>query len=229
MHPVIRVLCFLCLIASLARADFPFILLADGIFLLFAFLSPGDIFAFSWRLIRRMRWFWLSIILLYSLMTPGGGQSLFVGHIELSLGGFWLGFERCMALLTVLLYFALLIHTTSTQQLQGAIYSLLSPLRRLGFAADRLSIRIALTMQMIHTLQLQWSAGTIAQTAMHSWRDIPVRFENLMHEVFKNAESELIETELSLDASMPGFKQWLLLLGLVLLIVTTRILSMHLL
>ena len=212
---------------ALARANFPFILSTDCLFLAFAFMSPGDIFAFSWRLMRRMRWFWLSIILLYTLMTPGGGQSFMLGPLELSVGGFWLGLERCLALLTVLLYFALLIHTTPASQLQGALYWLVQPLRRLGLPANRLSIRIALTLQKIHELQSRWSANTGPKMTLSSWRDIPERIAALIHEVFTQAETTPAQTELVLVTDAPNHYQWIVLVILIMLIVAVRIFSTY--
>jgi energy-coupling factor transporter transmembrane protein EcfT len=227
MHPVVRILCFLSLITALARANFPFILLADGIFLLFALRTPKDIFSFTWRLMHRMRWFWLSIILLYTLMTPGGGQSIMLGALELSLGGFWLGLERCLALVTVLLFFTLLIHTTPPTQLQGALYWLLQPLRRVGLPADRLSIRIALTLQKIQELQARWSTASGPKLTLGSWREIPDRIASLIQEVFSRAESKPTQIDLSLETSAPGYLQWLMLILLVTLIVVARFYSIH--
>ena len=227
MHPVIRIVCFLSLVTALARANFPFILLADSLFLVFAVKTPGDIFAFSWRLIRRMRWFWLSIILLYTLMTPGGEPSILLGAVEFSLGGFWLGLERCLALLTVLLYFALLIHTTPASQLQGALYWLLQPLRLLGLPSDRLSVRIALTLLKIQELQSRWASASGPKMTLASWRDIPERIADLIHEVFIQAETKPAQTELSLEASAPDHGQWFVLIILVMLIVALRIVSTH--
>jgi len=226
MHPVIRILCFLALITALARANFPFILLADTIFLLFALRSSQDIFAFTWRLMRRMRWFWLSIILLYTLMTPGGGQSVMLGAVELSVGGFWLGLERCLALATVLLFFSLLIHTTPPVQLQGALYWLFRPLRRLGLPANKLSIRIALTLQKIHALQSHWLSDT-GQQKLKSWRDIPERIAALIHEVFTQAEAKPAQIEISLETSAPGYWQWFVFIILVTFIVAVRIFTTH--
>jgi energy-coupling factor transporter transmembrane protein EcfT len=227
MHPVIRILCFLSLITALARANFPFILLADGIFLLFVLRASSDIFAFTWRLMRRMRWFWLSIILLYVLMTPGGGPSFILGTLELSLGGFLLGLERCLALVTVLLFFALLIHTTPATQLQGALYWLLRPLQRLGLPANRLSIRIALTLQKIHELQSHWSSASVPAISLHSWREIPERIGAFIHDVFIHADSTPAQTELTLETSAPAHWQWLLLVILVVLIIVIRFLSAY--
>lgn len=227
MHPVIRILCFLSLITALARANFPFIILADVVFLAFAFQFPNDIFGFAWRLMRRMRWFWLSIILLYSLMTPGGGQSIIVGALEFSLGGLFLGLERCLALVTVLLFFALLIHTTPAAQLQGAVYWLLQPLRRFGFPANRLSIRIALTLQKIHALQSHWTSAAGPRPLLRSWREIPDRIAGFIHEVFTQAEIKPVQTELSLEISAPAHRQWFLLIILVMLIMIVRIYSTH--
>ncbi len=227
MHPAIRILCFLSLVTALARANFPFILLVDGVFLIFAFRFPRDIFSFTWRLMRRMRWFWLSIILLYTLMTPGGGQSFLIGGLEVSLGGFLLGLERCLALATVLLYFALLIHTTPQTQLQGALFWLLQPLRRLGLPANRLSIRIALTLQKIHELQTRWSSASVPKLTLSSWREIPDRISSFIHDVFTQAETRPEQVELSLETSAPGHKQWLMLFLLVSMIAGIRYYSTH--
>lgn len=227
MHPVIRILCFLTLITALARASFPFILLADAFFLLFALRSSQNIFGFTWRLMRRMRWFWLSIVLLYTLMTPGGGQSVVLGTIELSLGGLWLGLERCLALATVLLFFSLLIHTTPPIQLQGALYWLLRPLRHLGLPADRLSVRVALTLQKIHELQSNWLSDSDHERKLKSWRDIPEHIAALIHDVFVRAEAKPLQIELSLETSAPGNGQWIMFMVIIALIVAARLFTTH--
>jgi len=227
MHPVIRVLCFLLLVTSLARAHYPFILLADIIFLVFALRTPPEFFTFIWRFMRRMRWFWLSIILLYTMMTPGGGHTIMLGSLELSLGGFLLGLERCLALATVLFYFALLIHTTAQARLQGALYWLLQPMARLGLPAASLSIRIALTMQKVHELQTRWSANAEATKDSVSWRDIPDRITTFLHDVFTQADTPPTNQELTLETYAPGYRQWLLLGLLAGLIVVLRITTAH--
>ena len=225
MHPVIRILCFLSLVAALARANFPFILLADAIFLVFAWRSPRDIFGFSWRLMRRMRWFWLSIFLLYTFMTPGGGASVSLGPVELSFGGMMLGLERCLALATVLLFFALLIHTTSAARLQGALYWLLMPLQHVGLPTNRLSVRIALTLQKIHELQSHWLSTAKPKTMSGSWKDIPERIASFIHDVFAFAEAEPTQTDFPLETSAPGYWQWLMFMFLVACIVLARVFS----
>ncbi|MBI1425335.1 MAG: hypothetical protein GC149_18000 [Gammaproteobacteria bacterium] len=225
MHPVIRILCFLALIATLARANFPFVLLADIIFLMFVLRAPNNIFAFTWRLMRRMRWFWLSILLLYTFMTPGGGPSLTFGLFELSLGGFWLGLERCLALATVLLFFALLIHSTPPAQLQGALYWLLQPLARLGIPANRLSVRLALTLQKIHELQTRWGSAKGSGITLATWREIPERIAAFIHDVFVQAEARPVQTELTLETTAPAAWQWVLLLLLLMFIIAARFVS----
>lgn len=227
MHPVIRILSFLALVTTLARANFPFLIVADGVFLVFALRHPAEIFGFTWRLVRRMRWFWLSIILLYTLMTPGGGHSLVLGPLEFSEGGLWLGFVRCLALLTVLLFFALLIHTTPAAQLQAALYWLLQPLARIGLPANRLSVRIALTLQTIHALQSHWSARAKAGSEPASWREIPGRIAGFFEDVFTRAETEPAEQVLTLETSAPGYGQWLLLLLVLAIMIPLRLYTTH--
>ena len=150
-----------------------------------------------------------------------------LGSLELSLGGFWLGFERCLALLTVLLYFALLIHTTPASQLQGALYWLLQPLRRLGLPANRLSIRIALTLQKIQELQSRWSSYGGPKMTLAAWRDIPERIATLVHEVFTQAEMKPVQTQLTLETGAPDHWQWSLLVILIMLIMAARFVSSY--
>lgn len=223
MHPVIRILCFLGLVSALARANLPFILLADLVFLLFVFTASSEIFPFAWRLAKRMRWFWLSIMLLYTLMTPGGGASLNLGAVSLSVGGFILGLTRCLALITVLLFFALLIHTTPASKLQGALLWLLQPLRYLGLPANAMSVRMALTLEKIHALQTRWSTQINTGFRLSSWRDIPRRVAALIQEVFVQAEAKSDETELTIEISAPTHGQWLLLIVLLGLMTTVRV------
>jgi len=225
MHPVVRILCFLSLVTALARASYPFILLSDLVFLIFVFRSSSETLTFIWRMMRRMRWFWLSIILLYTMMTPGGGHSFVFGNLELSLGGFLLGLERCLALARVLLYFALLIHTTSQTRLQGALFWLLQPLSRLGVPATPLSIRIALTLQKVHELQSRWSSASVSTNKPTSWRDIPDRIMSFVHDVFAQADTPPQQQHLVLEIQNPSYRQWLLLGLLVGSIVVTRVWS----
>jgi energy-coupling factor transporter transmembrane protein EcfT len=135
--------------------------------------------------------------------------------------------ERCLALATVLLFFSLLIHTTPPVQLQGALYWLLRPLRRLGLPADQLSIRIALTLQKIHELQSHWLSDSGLTRKLNSWRDIPERIAALIHEVFTQAEAKPLQIELSLETSAPGHWQWFVLIILVTIIVAARIFTTH--
>lgn len=222
MHPAIRILCFLGLVSALARANLTFILLADGVFLLFAFIKSSDIFPFAWRLARRMRWFWLSIMLLYTLMTPGGGETLALGSLSLSLGGFILGLTRCLALITVLLYFALLIHTTPAARLQGALFWLLQPLRYIGIPANALSVRMALTLEKIHALQMKWATQATTGFRLRSWREIPERIATLIQEVFSQAESTPSQMHLTIETSAPAHGQWLLFVVLLALMMAAR-------
>jgi len=229
MHPVIRILSFLALVATLARATFPFVLIIDSVFLLFALRAPADIFAFVWRLVRRMRWFWLSIILLYTLMTPGGGHTIVIGSLELSEGGFMLGLERCLALFSVLLFFALLIHTTPSGDLQAALHWLFLPLARIGVPSARLSVRIALTLQKIHALQVHWSATSRTGPRLSNWREIPARIAAFIEEVFVRAESEPSGQIMILETRAPGLRQWLLLVLLLAVLFGLRFYLPHIL
>ena len=60
-----------------------------------------------------------------------------------------------------------------------------------------------------------------------AYADIPERIAALIHEVFTQAETKPVNTELTLEATAPGYWQWLTLIILILLIVVARIVSTH--
>ena len=221
MHPVIRVLAFLSLVALLSRATLQFILFLDAVFLAISFRHLACLKSTAWRAVRRMRWFWLSLLLLYSFMSPVAEP----GAWQLSTAGLVLGLERCLALLTVILYFSLLNHVTSRAELQAAIYWLLAPLQKLGVPVARLSLRISLTINAVAALQQQFEQGdTGKREPARDWRQLPQRIYDLFSHALAQTDRHSTTQAISLNIDAPHYGQWLYLLIIVALLALSLIL-----
>lgn len=155
-HPVIRIISFLVLAAYLATAEVADMMLAAvALALLYLLLDPGY-FRSAWRMIRRMRWFFLSILIIYFWFTPGQPA---LGFLPLpsawlpSEQGLRAGSLRIATLLLIILAVNLLLRTTPQKQLIAAIHWLSRPLAWLGICPDRLAVRMVLVMESLATVQ----------------------------------------------------------------------------
>lgn len=217
MHPVIRVLAFLTLVALLSRATLFFILALDSLFILLSLRYLHAMGGSIWRAVLRLRWLWLSLLLLYGFMTP----DLEPGVWQLSSAGLLLGLERCLSLLTVILYFSLLNHVTSRDELQAAIYWLLAPLQSIGVPSARLSLRISLTLDAVAELQRQFARGdATTSTPARNWRQLPQRIYDLFKYALAQAERQGEAQVVCLNVEAPRYGQWLYLLTIVSVLIT---------
>lgn len=156
LHPVIRIVTFLVFSAYLAVAEAHSVLLAAVLLGLLYVIHGVACLNAAWPMIRRMRWFFLSILILYFWFTPGQPALTF-----LPLPTAWLptsegvseGILRSAALLSIILAVNLLLYSTSQAQLVAAIHWLVRPLRWAGISPERLAIRIMLVMESLAVVQ----------------------------------------------------------------------------
>ena len=118
-------------------------------FLIFAaFAAVGK----PWPLLRRMRWLFLSLLILYLWFTPG--QPLLPTFSSTpTLEGIEEGLQRIVALVLLALAASLLLQTTPRAPLLAALYRLLAALGWIGIKTERLPVRIALTLEAVTQAQ----------------------------------------------------------------------------
>ena len=208
MHPAIRILCFLILIVFLARAQ----LVVLPLYLLAFILLSNKHFALIIRQARplalRLRWFWLSILLLYALMIPGEPVVTFFSDIVISQEGILIGLERCASLLLVLLFFAFLNFHTSQHDWSAGIYWLARPLYLIGLPVEKITLRISLTMQAVNQLQKQNKVKHEASTHASGWRQIPDRLASSFARVLQQGQQQA-PSEHVFELQTVAFYQWL--------------------
>jgi hypothetical protein len=210
VHPVIRILCFLILVTFLARMHLPEMLVLSFCFFVFAFKNFTEHMRVLFRFVMRLRWFWLSILLLYSFMpldsTEVGTQSL-APH----LAGLWEGLLRCFSLLLVIMYFVVLVHPIALVQLRQAWYWLMRPLKIIGIAPDLISLRIALSFHAVRELQAQ----SVRPEHKLNFRQLPERLYDFMQIAIEKSANQTGSIEDSCPLPAPSLRQWVIPLVLL--------------
>ena len=158
----------------------------------------------------RMRWFFLSIFIIYFWMTPG---EPIVG----SLGDAWLptwegvvgGLQRVVVLVMLVLGVQLLILTTKRDQLISAIYWLSFPLGLMGISRERLAVRIFLVLESVAEVQVL-AGEARARYSVQSSKVVGLAksvADLISNVVFRAHDRRLVTVDLSLDDAPPSW-QW---------------------
>ena len=152
MHPLIRVVALLIFIAGLALAR-PALLSAGFVLLLLLYLLTGfPALRVLLRMILRLRWLLLAILLVYGWSTPGvsllPAGSVWSPTIE----GLSLGLLRILSLLMIVAAVHLLMQVTTRGQLLPAIMQLIKPVTTVT-ARERLAVRILLSIEAVTQVQ----------------------------------------------------------------------------
>ncbi len=153
MHPVIRIVSFLVLAGFVAFGGIRELALGFVLVLCVVLYKRLRSIELSARIIKRMRWLFVSILIVYLWFTPGK-SILPVAHSYLpTIEGLTTGLLRVLSL--VLLIFAVnyFIASIARIRLVGAIVWLLYPLERLGIDNRQLALRIALILELIPSVQ----------------------------------------------------------------------------
>lgn len=146
MHSGLQVFLWLVVVASLQFLE---VLPLTAALCLSAIL--GAVFApqRSLRLVRRVRFIVIAIVILFAGFTPG--EALFVDWPRLSPSreGVWLAYEHAARVLVVVLLVSLLLERMPPPRLIGAIHALMRPFGVIGFPADRVAVRTLLVLRFV--------------------------------------------------------------------------------
>jgi len=160
LHPLTCILSFLLFSTLLALSPLSFSTLGAGfLLLLLGYLAagPGHLGS-AWTKIRRLRWFFLSIILFYFWATPGVGlfsvQGEDVAWWMPTLSGIEAGCYRALVLAAIMLAANLVLGYLDREQIISTIAHLLIPMGWLGFPRERFSVRVSLTLDALTSVQL---------------------------------------------------------------------------
>ncbi len=230
MHSVIKIILFLIYAAAIAFGGVT-TLLAGAVLMLVLYLpGPGERLLLAFRMLRRMRWFFLSIALVYLLFTPG--RLLFSAWPwGPTLEGLTGGGLRIASLVLIVFAVNLLLRTTLRPALISAILWCLTPLAWVGLPRERLAVRIALTLDAVDSVQVIYrhrprddeSIADVCSAGLKArlWR-IGITAQRLVTAVIEQAESAPVVAIEVPRPSNPPLMQWLypLLLGILFMVLS---------
>jgi energy-coupling factor transporter transmembrane protein EcfT len=121
-----------------------FVAVVAGAFLALRFAKER-----SFRLLRRIRFLMLAVVIFFAWFTPG--ESLWTAFPILSptREGLALAVEHLGRLAGVVLCVAGLLEHLSVPRLVGGLYALFHPFERVGLPADRLAVRLMLVLSYV--------------------------------------------------------------------------------
>ncbi|MFZ5595078.1 MAG: hypothetical protein ACOY4D_12625 [Pseudomonadota bacterium] len=216
IHPAIRIAGFLVLAVFLSLGSLDILLIAAVLLVALYLIAGAPHLAPALKMLHRMRWLFLSLAIIYFWFTPGEPLLFSAASWAPTLEGLQEGMIRIASLIVIVLAVNLLLQTTSRDQLFGAIYWLVGPLRLIGIPRDRLVLRMTLVLDTVPKVQ--------AWVAQSSAVDIPLAgkvarigdtMSNLYLQALRHAESEDCHAIEIATHGRPPLLQWLYPLSLV--------------
>ena len=146
MHPFVKVLLFFLLLLLAGVVDTQRLIALLLVLSVLALKLQYKGFVAS---LQRMRWFFLSIFLIYAFGTPGELLPQFPLSMAPSFEGLQLGLLQISRLVIALAALTMLLSTASKSELMLALHMLLKPLSYLGCDVERFSVRLLLTLNYV--------------------------------------------------------------------------------
>ena len=113
------------------------------------------------QLARRLRWFFLSILILYFWFYPGTDLFPFLGSFSPSAEGVNQAVLRITSLLIVISYSVLLVQLTPRGDLVSGMQFILSPLAYLGVDTSRFALRLGLVLSIAPEIMASQSSSEV--------------------------------------------------------------------
>ncbi len=209
MHPATRILVAIVTIAFMVSGG-PYTLFA-GVLLSLALhwsagLQPDGRFL---RMVLRLRWFFLSIMILYCWFTPGKALWPALGVYSPHQPGLWEGLSRCAVLIAILSLVHWLTSATTRDQLVRGLYWLIRPCSLVGFRPEIFALRLGLVLQAVPVLQDRLSGQAPGSRHEARHQRIVSHATHLLEAVLSEADrAELVCIELR-SGIRPSMLEWL--------------------
>lgn len=217
MHPAIRMANLLLLIAVVAHAPAPVLVVIALSAVVMSGKELGQCVIVAARFGWRLRWLLLSLLVLYLAFIPGTPLFPHFSSWLPSQEGLWAGAERLWAWSVMLFLFALFHLQTRPAEWQAGIYWLVKPFARLGWSAERLTLRMMLTFNAVAAIQRNYQSveHTPAKTP---WHNFPARLALVLryaHEQAEHAELNPIQVETTCPPTSTQWLSFIVLFGML--------------
>jgi energy-coupling factor transport system permease protein len=212
VHPVIRVVSLILFCSGVAQARSAVLALALVVMVALYVTSPKAVFWSAWRMLRRVRWFFFSLGILYFWFTPGdplwgaAGAAAWVPTQQ----GLAQGCHRIAALALIVLAVNLVLESTHRQQLMAAWHWLLGPLQWFGVDRERIALRLSLVLANVEAARsLMSDAREAGVSSRRSVRHIGTVMGNVLVQALERAQSVPLRSVTISLGDAPPVWQWL--------------------
>ncbi len=225
MHPAIKIISLIILSLFLTQGNWLTLLLTGAVVLPFYIIRPS-LWISARTMIWRLKWLFLSILLIYIFFTPKISASIsqLNPYLYLLLPGLF----RILVLITLILAVNLFIKTTTKNEILTALLWILSPLKRIKIDIERFILRAVLTIEYLEKLNqklTEMKAQIKPEIQSGSWVDKKRRaFYHLvtgstaaLRELFAEVSSSTPKEYFIDENDPPGWFQWIIPLILFLL------------
>jgi energy-coupling factor transport system permease protein len=217
VHPIIRILCFLVLAGWLAAAGAERLMAALSTLALAATAAPAGTLAATWAMLRRLRWFFLSLLIVYGWFTSMPADSARSDWLHALLpgaAGLMAGLERVIALACIVYAVSLLLRVSSREDLLRGVYMLARPFAVFGLRPERVALRLLLVMDALDATRTGLRAGLPRYARRARLRDVGDYAAGLLEDTIDRAERRESEEIVFDPGGLPPSWQWLLPLAL---------------
>lgn len=244
MHAVIKIVCFLIFGTAMAIGTKP-LLLAGFVLVVLLYVSelvrgvPTQLHN-ALKMLKRLRWLFLSILVVYLFFTPGILllPDVLWGPTQ---EGLVQGLLRIAVLVLIVAAVNVLIGSTGQAEFLSAVSWCLQPLSWLGLSHERLAVRISLTLATVGVLRAAYqhevreetseavAAKSVAPLASEAEPSEPKLMaiaktaHRLFAKVIDDAEQASLQAITLPEQSRPPLVQWAIPVLLTLLLLAVKI------
>ena len=152
MHPFVKILYFVLILFLMSFMSNQLLYILALIISVFA---AGLQLRNFLRIIKRMRWLFFSILIIYAFATPGQLIPDIPVNFAPTFEGIQQGLLQVVKLLIALAALTLLFVGSSKEQLILGMYMLLKPLKHLGLNVEKFAVRLFLTLDYVEDFAVQ--------------------------------------------------------------------------
>jgi energy-coupling factor transport system permease protein len=236
MHAVIKIICFLVFGAAMAVGSEPVLLTG---FILVAVLYVSELMRgvptqlpTALKMLKRLRWLFLSILIVYLFFTPG---VLLIPDVLWgpTQEGLLQGLLRIAVLVLIVAAVNVLIGSTEQAEFLSAVSWCLQPLSWLGLSHERLAVRISLTLEAVGVLRNAYrheARDDTPEPATNSFEPKLSTIAKTAHRLFAKVIDDAAQTSTQTitlpDQSAPPLLQWAIPALLAMLLLVVKIIAM---
>lgn len=165
----------------------------------------------AWQMVKRLRWFFLSIAIVYLWFTPGEFVFPVWEHWSPTFEGVWQALQRISVLVLLVLSVNSLLVSLSREELMAALHQLAVPFSGLGLSPERFALRLALTLEIVTAQRQKTSTSSEEKnTGRTSVREKIDALAMALEKKFIQAlDVEMNEKEIEVPRlATPAFWQW---------------------